>query len=238
MDLISSFIDNIEPTDLIYLVSGLFTFVAYMVTNMILLRSMIVAAACLSLTYGLLIGQTMFTVGQGLLIFLNLVQIGIILYNTKAFFLSEPWRTFYEKSFTAMTPREFMKMVKLAKTFETSGEQLCEQSKPHDRLIYLMKGEAEVIRDGEIFAIAQEGSFLGEMSYLTQEDQEADVIARGAIEYLCWDRQTLTRLKRKDAAMYTKMLNVLGVDLINKMRVQRDTIMSQQSMLPVAPDSP
>ncbi|MBW2276567.1 MAG: cyclic nucleotide-binding domain-containing protein, partial [Deltaproteobacteria bacterium] len=101
------------------------------------------------------------------------------------------------------------------------------------RLIYLLKGEVEITSDGETIATAHHGNFLGEMSFLTQGNQEADVVARGEIEYLAWDRPTMRKLKRKKPIMYTKMLNVLGVDLINKLRVHRDTIIAHQSMPPV-----
>lgn len=232
MGLINDLFDSLTFADFIYMTSGLFTFSAYMVTNMLLLRSLIVTAAVLGLTYGIMISQTMFTAGQSLLILLNLIQIGIILYNTKAFFLAEPWKTFYLKSFTAMEPREFMQLIKTAKQQTSVGEQLCCESEPHDRLIYLLKGEVEITSDGETIATAQQGNFLGEMSFLTGGKQEADVVALGEIEYLAWDSRTMAKLKRKKPLMYTKMLNVLGVDLINKLRVHRDTIIAHQSLPP------
>jgi hypothetical protein len=233
MDLVNDFIDSLTFADFVYMMSGLFTFSAYMVTNMLLLRSLIVTAAILGLSYGIMISQTMFTLGQSLLILLNLIQIGIILYNTKAFFLSEPWKTFYLKSFTAMEPREFMQLIKLAKQQTSVGEQLCYESESHERLIYLLKGEVEITSNGEQIATAQQGNFLGEMSFLTGGEQEADVVAKGEIEYLSWDRPTMRKLKRKKPQMYTKMLNALGVDLINKLRVHRDTIIAHQSLPPV-----
>ena len=232
MGLVNDFIDSLTFADFVYMMSGLFTFSAYMVTNMLLLRSLIVTAAALGLTYGIMISQTMFTMGQSLLILLNLIQIGIILYNTKAFFLSEPWKTFYLKSFTAMEPREFMQLIKIAKQQTTVGEQLCYESESHERLIYLLKGEVEITSNGEHIATAQQGNFLGEMSFLTGGEQEADVVAKGEIEYLSWDRVAMRKLKRKKPQMYTKMLNVLGVDLINKLRVHRDTIIAHQSLPP------
>jgi len=233
MDLVNEFIDSLTTADFVYMASGLFTFAAYMVTNMLLLRSLIVSAALLGLTYGLMIGQTMFTAGQGFLVTLNLVQITIILYNTKAFFLSEPWRTFYEKSFTAMAPREFMQIVKIATRHTSEDERLCTESKLHERLIYLTRGEAEISRDGRVIATAQAGTFLGEMSFLTQETQEADVVGLGEVEYIEWDRNAMNRLKRKKPEIHAKMLNVLGVDLINKLRVHRETLMSSSSITPV-----
>lgn len=232
MSLVNDLIDSLTFADLIYLASGLFTFSAYMVTNMLLLRSLIVSAAILGLTYGLVIGQTMFTLGQSLLIVLNLIQIAILLYNTKAFFLAEPWKTFYLKSFTAMEPREFMQLIKIAERSTTTDERLCSEAASHERLIYLLAGEVEISSAGETIATAQQGNFLGEMSFLTGGTQEADVVARGEIEYLAWDAPTMARLKRKKPQMYTKMLNVLGVDLINKLRVHRDTIIAHRSMPP------
>ena len=232
MELVSSFIDRLTFADFVYMASGLFTFSAYMVTNMLLLRSLIVSAACLGLTYGLLIDQTMFTVGQGLLITLNLLQIGIILYNTKAYFLAEPWKTFYLKSFTAMEPREFMQLIKIADRHTTTGEQVCTESAAHERLIYLLAGEVEISSAGELIATVARGSFLGEMSFLTGGKQEADVVAPGEIEYLAWDARTMARLKRKKPALFTKLLNVLGVDLISKLRAQRDSVIASRSIAP------
>ena len=232
MSLLNEFIESLTTADFIYMASGLFTFAAYMVTNMLLLRSLIVSAAMLGLTYGLMIGQTMFTAGQSLLIFLNLVQIVIILFNTKVFFLSEPWRTFYTKSFTAMAPREFMRLVKIAQQRTSVDEQLCTESQSHERLIYLLKGAVEISSEGRVIATVQAGTFLGEMSFLTQETQEADVVALGEIEYLAWDAATMSRLRRKKPDIHSKMLNVLGVDLINKLRVQRETMMSATSITP------
>jgi len=232
MSLVNDFIDSLTFADLVYMMSGLFTFSAYMVTNMLLLRSLIVTAAILGLSYGIMISQTMFTIGQSFLILLNLIQIGIILYNTKAFFLAEPWKTFYLKSFTAMEPREFMQLIKIAKRKTSVGEQLCYESESHERLIYLLSGEVEITSNGEHIATAQQGNFLGEMSFLTGGEQEADVVAKGEIEYLSWDRTAMRKLKRKKPQMYTKMLNVLGVDLINKLRVHRDTIIAHQSLPP------
>jgi CRP-like cAMP-binding protein len=127
-----------------------------------------------------------------------------------------------------------MQLVKISRRSTTTGERLCTESAPHERLIYLLDGEVEISSDGETIATAQRGNFLGEMSFLTQGPQEADVVAKGQIEYLAWDAPTMARLKRKKPVMYTKMLNVLGVDLINKLRVQRDTIMAHQSLPPPA----
>ena len=71
--------------------------------------------------------------------------------------------------------------------FEQSKELIVED-KDNNQLYFMTEGSALVTVEGQKVAVVESGSFVGEISFLTNQNPSATVITLGPSKFMVWDR--------------------------------------------------
>jgi hypothetical protein len=129
----------------------------------------------------------------------------------------------YTTLFRHMSPIEFSKVLKTGhwKYFRPESVILNEGEKP-DALILLYSGTATVQRSNDNRSVElQGGTFIGEMSMLTDGPASASVYAGSEIRAFCWPRKNLDALFKKNPHLKASFLMVIASDMAHKLRFER-----------------
>jgi CRP-like cAMP-binding protein len=87
-----------------------------------------------------------------------------------------------------------------------AGRDLIHQGETGKEFIVVIRGEAEVSRDGEVIAVRGPGSFFGEMALLLNQPRNATVVARSDMTVDVIDLQAFRRLLEEYPDLYAPLL--------------------------------
>ena len=195
---------------------------AYSVRDILWLRILMVFAMFCLLPYFYCCGespQVAPLVWQSLFIAVNLVQIALLILERRPVFLGEEEMQLYRSVFSALSPREFVKLVGIAQWKRAEeGETLLRQNEKVTQLALISAGKASVEMDDHHIAEVGPSQFVGEMGFLTDEPASADVVARLPLDYLCWPTDKLRDFLRDNPEVHVKVQGILGTDLVEKLR--------------------
>lgn len=205
--------------EMLYNLAAGLGFVAYLMTNVLWLRMVLVIGALFYILTGLSLGigsMVWWHVGYAVI---NISHITIILFNNSGIGLTEPARWIYVERFTSLKPREFQRILTINGAQAVTGGRLLQDGEPNDRLMLIISGEVEVRKSGAGVRRLGVGSFVGEMSVLTGSPVSSDVFAINRVEYRYWTLEDLRRLESKQLPLYNRFMMVVGRDLVEKLRV-------------------
>jgi CRP-like cAMP-binding protein len=200
---------------LIHAANVLYLF-AFMVRDILWFRMLaVVAAACLIPYYYLRPEPLMAPIYWNLAFTaLNIYWIGRLLLERRPMALSAAEQRLCELAFRTMTPREMIKLLKLA-TWESAqaGECFVERDKPLNRLMVIYSGKACVEVDGRNLTELQPGHFIGSISYVTEETAPANVVAIEPTRYVSWPKRRLKDFMNKNPDLHSALTLTLAIDL-------------------------
>jgi Cyclic nucleotide-binding domain len=145
---------------------------------------------------------------------LNIYWICRLLLERRPVKLSVAEQRLCELVFRTMTPREMIKLLKLA-TWESAnaGERFVERDKPLNRLIVIYAGKACAEVDGRNVTELQAGHFIGSISYVTEETAPANVVAIEPTRYVSWPKPKLKDFMKKNPESHSALKSTLAIDL-------------------------
>lgn len=152
-------------------------------------------------------------------IIVNLCQLGISIYEKRRIAFSEEQSELYETIFTAFSPIEFLKLMRLS-TWHTveSGENLTKEGQSLEHVMLIYSGEAKVTIAGQDVTHLKDGDFIGEMSFFTGTQATATVTTLSEkTRYLSWEKKSLTALMDRNPNLRFAMQSILGNDLTQKL---------------------
>jgi hypothetical protein len=200
---------------LIHVANVLYLF-AFMVRDILWLRILTVVAASCLIPYFYFQPIPLMTAIYWNLAFtaLNLFWIARLFLERRPVKLSVDEQRLCELVFRTMTPREMMKILKLA-TWEdaAAGECFVERDKPLDRLMVIYSGKACVEVDGRNVTELQPGQFIGSISYVTDETAPANIISLEPTRYMSWPKAKLKDFMRKNPDLHTALQTTMAIDL-------------------------
>jgi Cyclic nucleotide-binding domain len=189
---------------------------AFMVRDILWLRILTVAAAiCLILYYYVRPEPMMIPIYWNLVFMvLNLYWICRLLLERLPVKLTADEQRLFELVFRTMSPREMIKLLKLA-TWENAeaGECFVERDKPIDRLMVIYSGKACAEVDGRSVTELQPGQFIGSVDYVTQETASANVVAIEPTRYVSWPKSKLKDFMDKNPDLHLALESTLAIDL-------------------------
>lgn len=154
-----------------------------------------------------------------LFIGINLFQIYLLLLQRRPVALSEGEQNVYDLAFRTMTPREFKRLAGIGQWCEAApSERLVTEGQDLDRMMVICTGGVSVEVDGKQVARLGGGSFVGEMSYLTDQAPAASVSAAEPTRYLCWPTETLRSFLRQHPELRAAWQRIIGADLATKLK--------------------
>ena len=202
--------------DLLIHVANVLYLFAFMVRDILWLRILtVIAAACL-IPYFYFQPEPLLTPIYWNLVFtaLNIFWITRLLLERRPVKLNEEEQRLCELVFRTMTPREMVKILKLASWQNAvAGECFVERGKPMDRLIVIYSGKACVEVDGKNVTELQPGQFIGSISYVTEEMAPANIVSLEPTRYVSWPKSKLQDYMKKNPDLHTALKTTLAIDL-------------------------
>ncbi len=206
---------SLEFELLIHAANLLYLF-AFMVRDILWLRILTVVAASCLIPYFYFQPVPLMTAIYWNLAFtaLNLFWVVRLFLERRPVKLSEEERRLCELVFRTMTPREMIKILKLASwQSAVAGECFVERGKPLDRLMVIYSGKACVEVDGKNVTELQPGQFIGSISYITEETAPANIVSLEPTRYVSWPKSKLQDFMKKNPDLHTALKTTLAIDL-------------------------
>ncbi len=200
---------------LIHAANVLYLF-AFMVRDILWLRILTVVAATCLIPYFYFRPEPLLAPIYWNLAFaaLNIFWIVRLLLERRPVKLSEEEQRLCELVFRTMTPREMIKILKLASwQSAVAGECFVERGKPLDRLMVIYSGKACVEVDGKNVTELQPGQFIGSISYVTEETAPANIVSLEPTRYVSWPKSKLQDFMKKNPDLHTALKTTLAIDL-------------------------
>lgn len=192
--------------------------------NVVYFRAILVVAALLEVVYDFYISTfPLWTpIFWGIaLILINLYQIFRIIYQNRHHDLSADEQKVFSKIGHSMERRNFKKIMQLGtwQQFEPSKELIVE-NEDNNQLYFMTEGSAVVTVEGQKVAIIESGSFIGEISFLTNQNPSATVITLGPSKFMVWDRIKLENILEKDENLKKELHAIFSNNIISKLLLQ------------------
>jgi hypothetical protein len=150
---------------------------------------------------------------------INLWQIRLLLLERRPVMLRPDELLLYQLAFRRLTEREFAKLLAIGHWKEVpAGERLVQRGEAFDQLIVLASGRVRVEAGGKLLAELRAGCFVGEMSFVTGQTPNADVVAVEPTRTMSWRDEGLRKLLARNDQLRAAMQQVIGEDLIAKLR--------------------
>jgi CRP-like cAMP-binding protein len=204
------------PLDLLIHAANVLYLVAFMVRDILWFRLLaVVAAGCLISYFYFRPDPLMASIYWNLVFTaVNIYWIGRLLSERRPLTLSAAEQRLCELVFRTMTPREMIKLLKVA-TWESAkaGECFVERGKPLSRLMVIYSGRACAEVDGRNVTELQPGQFIGSISYVTEEMAPANIVAIEPTRYVSWPKSKLTTFMSKNPDLHLALTSTLAVDL-------------------------
>lgn len=150
---------------------------------------------------------------------INLVLSVILIRERRPVHLCGDDLKLYQLVFDRLSPRNFKQLLELGEWKETQPEELITSADTNiDHVIVIYDGKLSVRREHKELAQLSPGHFVGEMSYLTGKKASADVVALTPTRYVSWSFDSLRKYLPKHPELRAAFQNVLGTDLVCKLR--------------------
>ena len=203
----------------LYSVAAIFSFAAYVFSNIFWLRLFLVIAAVLYIITGLSLGLTSMTGWNVAYLIINFYHVVLILFNRSTVLLPDELKEIYKESFTPLSTREFKNIVKTNPyhVFQT-GDKIMTDGEITNELFLLLSGKASVIASQKEIATISSGDFIGEMSFISKQTASADVFAKNEVVVAYWSHADLNKLEQKNTDIYNRFLTIIGRDLVKKLQ--------------------
>ncbi len=201
-----------------YSIAGTFSFVAYLLGSMLWLRVLLVIAAVIYIISGVMLGVTSMVGWNFAYLIVNLFHIFFLLLDRSTISLPEETTSIYSKYFSAMSTREFKKVITLNPFIDVENQTLIESGEITDSLFIILSGDINIIVNEAITATLTTGDLVGEMSFMSKEPAYAKAVANGEVRYAYWTHVDLENIKKKKIDTYNKFISIVGCDLVRKLK--------------------
>ena len=209
--------------ELLYNVAAGLGFVAYLMTNVLWLRLILVAGAVVYMAAGLVLeidSMIGWHVAYGLI---NLGQIVLLLLDQRITGLPEPVRALYSDRFSSIKPREFRRLIETNSESFSGPCRLLKEGEENSRLMLITDGELQVVKNkSEVYRL-RPGDFVGELSVISGKPVNADVVALSDFRYVYWDKGDLSRLESRNLSLYNRFMMSVGRNIIEKLHTSTES---------------
>ncbi len=208
-----------DSGEYLYSVAAVFSFAAYIFSNILWLRIFLIVAALLYIIAGVSLGLTSMAGWNSAYLVINSYHAGMILFNKSTVMLPDEIKGIYKEAFTTWTTREFKNII-MTNPYHVyqSGEKIMFEGENTNELFLLLSGNVSVISSDTEIASITSGDFIGEMSFMSKQTASADVYAKSDVVVAYWTHADLYKLEQKNIKIYNKFLTIVGRDLVKKLK--------------------
>ena len=210
---------NIMASDQIFLnLAYILMLAALLVQDILWLRCILVMSQTCFIAYALLTDNFSMTGWNVLFIAINAGQVIRLFWVRKPVVLPADLEDIYQKVFSVMRRGEFLYFWETGKIREVADEIIIREGSRQTELSMIVQGAVVVGKSGKDLTRLTRGSFIAEMSFLTEEPAAADVRADGPAVIISWDQRKLANLKQVNRDLLIKLQAILGKDLTRKLK--------------------
>jgi CRP-like cAMP-binding protein len=194
---------------------------SYLVRDILWLRVLTVVASMVLLAYFFFLPAPLWAAIAWNVLFLgiNARQIRLLLLERRPIQLSPDELLLHELAFRRLTPREFTKLLAAGRWGGVgAGECIVKRGEPLHDLTVLVSGRVRVEVDGKTAAELRPGCFVGEMSFISGSQPNADVVTMEPTRTVSWRDEALNSLLSANPELRAAVQQVIGEDLVAKLR--------------------
>ncbi len=192
---------------------------SFLVRDIFWLRTLSVTASLSFIAFSMSRGIFLQVYWNIAFITINASHIVWIIYENRGVKFTEDEQELFETVFRNFSPVEFLKLLRQGTWLHASaGDTLAVQGENLGRIMLVFHGLADVSIDEGKVAEVKDGEFIGEMSFLTEEEASATVTATEPTRYLAWNKQQLRKFLNRNPSLRFAMQGVLGVDVSKKLK--------------------
>jgi hypothetical protein len=127
---------------------------------------------------------------------------------------SEEEQLIYHLTFSTLTPREKLQMLKISKWEDKeAGEILQKQGAVHERLSVVVSGRGSIqVQDRQVNAVGP-GHFVGAITFLTDEIAPDSVVALEPIRQVSWHKDELKKFLKGRPELLAALELILGLKI-------------------------
>ena len=199
----------------------LLTFGALAVRDVLWIRIVLIASQiCLFIYNFFLISNYFASSWMILFILINAYMVFKIFNERRIKNIPEELRDLYEDIFKELTTGEFLYFWNMGTIKRYHNEHLIHSGEKQNSLLLILSGKANVQVNNSTIANLYRGSFIAEISFLTNEPASADVVSKNEMICILWKNERLKILKEQNANFWMKLQHALTEDLIKKVKPQ------------------
>jgi hypothetical protein len=198
--------------------------ISYLVKDILWLRLLTVVAGSVLLAYYVLLPVPLWAAIGWNVVFLaiNLRQIRVLLLERRPVRLTPDELRLHQLAFRSLTQREFAKLLRIARWESIAADhRFVSKGQPLDRIMVIADGRACVEIAGATGVELRPGCFVGEMSFLTGQTPNADVVATEPTRLVTWPQSELKAFLGRDAELRAIVQMAIGEDLVAKLGYSR-----------------
>ena len=220
-EMVGAAMNTSQVLDLVGNAAPLIAFCAYLVKDLIWLRTLTIISAATWLLY-LFNGPHILWLAafwNAAFIVVNFGRISIEMRERFSVKLTAEERDLYAATFANLSPVEFAKLVAAGKwqTLEY-GRVITEQGKPVENVMLVHQGMAAVHVNGSLARYVAPNEFIGEVSFLTSDKASATVTATEPMRVLAWPHKTLQKFLNTHLTVRFAFRAIMSEDLAKKLK--------------------
>lgn len=218
--------------DLIGHLSFALTAISFYLRDILLLRLLAIASGLIGIVFNILIpnGPIWLVVfWLAVFIFINAQRVLVLLWERRDLKLTEEEQELFETVFRSFSPYEFLKVMRVAKWVEyKAAEVVTTEGKPVDSLHLIYHGAVSIRKEGSDIGEARDGAMIGEMSFLSGGNANADVKTIVPTKFVKWEKQDLRALLKRNPSLEIVFQTIFATDLAKKLAAVHGTSKSSQ----------
>ena len=193
---------------------------SYLVKDILWLRALTVVGGLTIIAYYVFMPHPVWAAIAWNVLFLmiNAWQIRLLLIERRPVQLDPESLRLQQLAFRSLTPREFAKVIKIGRwTDVAEGETIVKRGEPLERMMVIASGRVQVNAPTGVTIELRPGCFIGEMSFMTGDKPNADVVALEKTRLASWRQKDLRDLLSGSVELRAAVQDVLGADLVAKL---------------------
>ena len=204
--------------ELLYNIAAGLGFVAYLMTNVLWLRVILIVGAGVYIYAGFILNidsMVGWHIAYGII---NIIQVILIFLLQSNTVLPDPIRSLYTDQFHSLRPKEFKRLIQINAAGKMPIGVFLSDGDLNNRIYLITEGEVIIEKDGKEVARCKRGDFIGEMSVLTGHPVSTDVIVKEPVKFVYWHIEDLEKVEKQNLSLYNRFMMVVGRNLVKKLR--------------------
>jgi hypothetical protein len=214
-------LDFLTDSTVVFFIANTLYVISYMLTNMIWLRLLAIVAAVSTFPYFYFQHEPLWSAlfWQSCFLAVNLVNLLILFYSMRSTNFDENENLAYEIKFSELKPYEVRPIFKHARHLVcAAGQVLLKDGARNETLFLVLQGECRVMKKGVEIAVLGPGHFVGELSFLSDHEVSADVIAAEDTKLMSWEKNKLGPLFKRQGLYEAYFYSLCSIDVAAKLR--------------------